>query len=91
MTYTSEVLVQQFNVSVDDFENGELVVTLLHGTAEVETGVSGIDLTIKSCTSTLNKDLINYICIHIFKLYEQACLKCTKLRLSTLFLSASGI
>jgi len=48
MTYTSEVLVQQFNVSVDDFENGELVVALLHGAAEVETGVSGIDLTMKS-------------------------------------------
>ena len=41
MTHTSEVFVEQFDVSVDDFENGELIVALLHGAAEVETGVSG--------------------------------------------------
>ena len=41
MTHTSEVFVEQLDISVDDFENGELVVALLHGAAEVETGVSG--------------------------------------------------
>jgi len=85
MTYTSEVLVQQFNVSVDDFENGELVVALLHGAAEVETGVSGIDLTMKSWTSTLNKDY-NYIYSNSM---NKLVLKCTKLTSSALSLSAA--
>lgn len=38
-TYTSEVLVQQLHVPVDDFQRQQLVVVLLNGAAEVQAGV----------------------------------------------------
>ena len=40
ITYTAKVFVEQFDVSVYDLEDCELVVTLLYGAAEVETGVA---------------------------------------------------
>ena len=42
-TYTAKVLVEQLDVSVYDLEDDEFVVALLHGAAEVETGVALVD------------------------------------------------
>jgi hypothetical protein len=39
ITHTSEVFVQQFDVSVDDLKGRQLVVILVDSSAEVEAGV----------------------------------------------------
>ena len=39
MTYASEILVEKFDVSVDDLQGGQLVVVLVDSGAEVEAGV----------------------------------------------------
>lgn len=40
MTYTAEVFVEQLDVAVDDLQCDQLVVLVLDGTAEIQTGVS---------------------------------------------------
>lgn len=39
-TYTAKILVQQLHVAVDDLQRQQLVVVLLHRTAEVQAGIS---------------------------------------------------
>lgn len=40
MTYTAEVFVEQLDVAVDDLQCDELIVLVLNGTAEIQTGIS---------------------------------------------------
>lgn len=40
MTHTSEVFVEEFNVSMNDLQSEQLVVALFYSTAEVKTCVS---------------------------------------------------
>lgn len=39
-TYTSEIFVQQLYISVDDLQSDELVILILHCTAEIQTRIS---------------------------------------------------
>ena len=39
-THTAKVFIQQLHISVDDLQGDELIVLVLDGTAEVQTGVS---------------------------------------------------
>ena len=43
MTYASKVLVEQFDVPMNDLKRQQLVVLLLDGAAKVETGVAFVD------------------------------------------------
>lgn len=39
-THTAKVFIQQLHISVDDLQCDELIVLVLYGTAEIQTGVS---------------------------------------------------
>lgn len=46
-TYTAKVLIQQLHIAMNDLQGDQLVVLVLDGTAEIQTGVS-----VKSKTRT---------------------------------------
>lgn len=39
-THTAKILVQQFNVSVDDLEGYQFVLLVFYSTAKIQTGIS---------------------------------------------------
>ena len=38
-SYTSEVFIQKFNITVDNFKSNQLIVRLLNGAAKIKTGI----------------------------------------------------
>lgn len=40
MTYTSEIFIEQFNVTMYYFQRQQFIIVLFNGTAKVQTGIS---------------------------------------------------
>lgn len=48
-THAAKILVQQFDISVDDLEGDQFILLVFHSTAEVQAGISGKKTHFKCC------------------------------------------